>query len=76
MPNVWLRSDVRVEIGGGGGGTDRQTDRQRDTYNLLCGDFNIDILKHNSNRGIKHFLDSMYTIRLYPHIDQPVLVTN
>ena len=22
---------------------------------FLCGDFNIDILKHNSNRGIKIF---------------------
>ena len=29
---------------------------------FLCGDFNIDILKHNSNRGIKYFLDTTYAI--------------
>ena len=43
---------------------------------LLCGDFNIDILKHNSNRGIKYFLDTMYAIGLYPLIDRPTRISN
>ena len=43
---------------------------------FLCGDFNVDILKHNSNRGIKYFLDSMYVIGLYPLIDRPTSISN
>ena len=43
---------------------------------FLCGDFNIDILKHNSNRGIKYFLDTMYAIGLYPLIDRPTRISN
>ena len=44
--------------------------------NFLCGDFNIDILKNNSNRGIKYFLDTMYAIGLYPLIDRPTRISN
>ena len=43
---------------------------------FLCGDFNIDILTHNSNRGIKYFLDTMYEIGLYPLIDRPTRISN
>ena len=43
---------------------------------FLCGDFNIDILKHNLNRGIKYFLDTMYAIGLYPLIDRPTCISN
>ena len=43
---------------------------------FLCGDFNIDILKHNSNRGIKYFLDTMYEIGLYPLIDRSTRISN
>ena len=43
---------------------------------FLCGDFNKDILKHNSNRGIKYFLDTMYAIGLYPLIDRPTRISN
>ena len=43
---------------------------------FLCGDFNIDILKHNSNRGSKYFLDTMYAIGLYPLIDRPTRISN
>ena len=43
---------------------------------FLCGDFNIAILKHNSNRGIKYFMDTMYAIGLYPLIDRPTRISN
>ena len=43
---------------------------------FLYGDFNIYIWKHNSNRGIKYFLDTMYAIGLYPLIDRPTRITN
>ena len=43
---------------------------------FLCGNFNIDILKHNSNRGIKYFLDTMYAIGLYPLINRPTRISN
>ena len=42
----------------------------------LFGEFNIDILKHNSNRGVLYFLDTMYAIGLYPLIDRPTLISN
>ena len=29
---------------------------------LICGDFNLDILKQSSNNVTKHFLDTMYTM--------------
>ncbi len=43
---------------------------------FLCGEFNIDISKHNSNRGIKYFLYTMYAICLYPLIDRPTRISN
>ena len=43
---------------------------------FLGGDINIDILKHNSNRGIKYLLDTMYIIGLYPLIDRPPRISN
>ena len=43
---------------------------------FLCADFNIDILKHKVDKGTESFLDTMYSIGLYPLIDRPtVLVT-
>ncbi len=38
---------------------------------FLCGDFNINILKHKVNQGTKSFLDTMYSIGLYPLVDRP-----
>ena len=43
---------------------------------FLCGDFNIDILKHKVNKGTKSFLDTMYSIGLYPLIDRPTRISN
>ena len=43
---------------------------------FLCGDFNIDILKHKVNQGTKSFLDTMYSIGLYPLIDRPTRIIN
>ena len=43
---------------------------------FLCGDFNIDILKHKVNQGTKSFLDTMYSIGLYPLIDRPTRISN
>ena len=43
---------------------------------FLCGDFNIDILKHKVNQGTKSFLDTMYSVGLYPLIDRPTRISN
>ena len=42
---------------------------------FLCGYFNIDILKHDSHSGTKHFVDTMYSLNLYPLINTPTRVT-
>ena len=39
---------------------------------FLCGDFNIDILKHDSLSGTKHFVDTMYSLNLYQQENQPL----
>ena len=43
---------------------------------FLCGDFNIDILKHKVNQGTKSFLETMYSIGLYPLVDRPTRISN
>ena len=43
---------------------------------FVCGDVNIDILKHESNIAAKSFLDTMYSIGLYPLIDRPTRISN
>ena len=43
---------------------------------FIRGDFNLDILKHNSDHAAKHFLDNMYSLGLYPLIDLPSRITN
>ena len=43
---------------------------------FICGDFNLDILKHNSNYAAKQFLDTTYSLDLYPLIDRPSRITN
>ena len=43
---------------------------------FLCGDFNIDILKHKVNQGTKSFLDTKYSIGLYPLVDRPTRISN
>ena len=34
---------------------------------FLCGNINIDILKHDRHSGTKHFVDTMYSLNLYIH---------
>ena len=43
---------------------------------FVCGDVNIAILKHESNIAAKSFLDTMYSIGLYPLIDRPTRISN
>ena len=43
---------------------------------FVCGDFYIDLLKHENHINIKHFLDTMYSLGLYPLIDKPTLITD
>ena len=43
---------------------------------FLLGDFNIDILKHQVNKGTTSFLDTMYSIGLYPLVDRPTRISN
>ena len=43
---------------------------------FICGDFNLDIVKHNSNHATQYFLDTMYSLGLYPLIDRPSRITN
>ena len=43
---------------------------------FLCGDFKIDILKHKVNQGTKSFLDTMYSIGLYPLVGRPTRISN
>ena len=42
----------------------------------MCGDFNIDLLKHETHNNTKHFLDTMYSLGLYPLIDKPTRITD
>ena len=37
----------------------------------LCGDYNLDFLKHDTYTGKKNVLDIMYSFRLYPLIVKP-----
>ena len=42
---------------------------------FICGDFNIDLMKHETHNGTKRFLDCMYGLGLYPLIDRPSRIT-
>ena len=43
---------------------------------LVCGDLNIDLLKHESHNSTRNFLDMMYSLGLYPLIDKPTSITD
>ena len=43
---------------------------------FVFGDFNIDLLKHETHNNTKHFLDTMYSLGLYPLIDKPTRITD
>lgn len=41
-----------------------------------CGDFNIDLLKHDSHGGTKYFVDLMFSLGIYPIITNPTTNSN
>ena len=41
----------------------------------MCGDFNIDLLKHNNHKNTKVFLEMMYSYGMLPLINKPTRVT-
>ena len=43
---------------------------------FVCGDFNIDFLKHETHYNTKQFPDTMYSLGLYPLIDKPTRITD
>ena len=43
---------------------------------FVCGDLNIDSLKHESHNSTRNFLDMMYSLGLYPLIDKPTRITD
>ena len=42
---------------------------------LVCGDFNIDLLQHETHDCVRQFLDLMYSIGLYPLITKPTRIS-
>ena len=44
-------------------------------YAFVCGDFNVDLLKHDTHSGTKPFLDCMYGLGLHPLMDRPSRIT-
>ena len=44
-------------------------------YLFICGDFNIDLLKHETHSNTKKCLDTMYSLGLYPLINKPTRIT-
>ena len=49
---------------------------KEDKTNVLLGDFNIDLLKYDTNKDSTCFLDLMYTNFLLPYVTTPIQVTN
>ena len=42
---------------------------------LICGDFNIDLLKYNEHKGTQEFLHIMFNKGLHPIISKPSRIT-
>ena len=42
---------------------------------FTCGDFNIDLFKHDSRSGTKYFLDLMFSLGMYPIITKPTRIS-
>ena len=42
----------------------------------MYGDFNIDLLKHETHNNTKEFRDTMHSLSLYPLIDKPTRITD
>ena len=43
---------------------------------ILLGDFNIDLLKYDSNKNVSDFLDIIYSTNLVPNITSPTRLTS
>ena len=43
---------------------------------ILLGDFNIDLLKRDSNKSVSDFLDIIYSTNLLPNITSPTRLTS
>ena len=46
------------------------------TKKLLLGDFNIELLKCDSNKNVSDFLDIIYSTNLVPNITSPTRLTS
>ena len=46
----------------------------KDVY--VCGDFDMDLMKHNENRGTHEFIDIMFYVGLHPVISKPTRITS
>ena len=42
---------------------------------FLCGDMNVDLLKLGSDTNMTHYVHTMFSLGLYPHIDKPTRIT-
>ena len=51
------------------------TDNKPKTSMVICGDFNIDLLKYEEHVGSAKCIDTMYINGLYPLIDKPTRIT-
>ena len=43
---------------------------------FICGDFNIDLFKHDSHSATKYFLHLMFSLGIYPVINKPTRISN
>ena len=50
-----------------------QNTRTKPVY--LCGDFNIDLLQHDTNTSTNNFIDHLYSFGLHPLITRPIRIT-
>ena len=43
---------------------------------FICGDFNIDLLNPNNQKPNEDFINTMYSLSLYPKITRPSRITS
>ena len=43
---------------------------------FLMGDFNVDLLKYNTNDNTNNFINQMYSLSFYPLITKPTRITS
>ena len=42
---------------------------------FLCGDMNVDLLNYGSDTNMTHYVDTMFSLGVYPLIDKPTRIT-